>query len=178
MFQTERDEEGKIKQQRITLRKSVRWVIYACLWNLSAQCVFSSGLISVSAKYIKAEIGLMDLEYGCMSSVHSIGKVLGSFFFFSLVNVINRKWIVIFCGIMKALTVIPFALTRNGNILLVLRLISGFPHILPGLYFGSWIANYLPTSDKTAWTRFYSVSSPAGRCLGFYWDLYLGPSKV
>lgn len=97
-------------------------------------CTFSSGLMSVSAKNIKAEIGLMDLDYGCLSSMHSIGKVLGAFLFFSLVNVVNRKYIVIFCAIVKGATVIPFALTRNGNALLVIRLISGFAHVILFLY--------------------------------------------
>lgn len=178
VFQTEKDlENNKIIEQRVTLRKSLRWIIYACLWNLSAQCVFSSGLMSASAKYIKAEVGLMDLDYGLLSSLHSIGKVLGAFFFFSLVNSVNRKWIVIFCGLVKASTVIPFAMTRNGSILLVFRIISGFAHVLPGLYFGGWIGSYFPGNNKTFCTRLFSFSSPGGRALGFYWDLYL-PGKV
>lgn len=100
-----------------------------CLWVIAQGCTFSSGLISISAKSIKSEIGLMDLDYGLMASCHSIGKLLGSFLFFSAVNVVNRKYIVIYCAIVKASTVIPFALTRDGNALLVTRIISGFPHV-------------------------------------------------
>ena len=97
---------------------------------ISQGCTFSSGLISVSAKSIKANCGLMDLDYGTMSSMHSIGKVLGSFLFFSLVNVINRKYFLVFAGIGKSLTVIPFAFCRDGKLLLAIRCLSGFPHVI------------------------------------------------
>lgn len=112
------------------LRKSVRYFTYALLWFIQVQCTFSSGLISVSAKSIKSEIGLMDLDYGMLSSMHAIGKVLGAFFFFSLEKVVHLKYLVMFVGIGKGLAMIFIGMSRNGPLILIIRLMSGFPHVI------------------------------------------------
>lgn len=50
--------------------------------------------------------------------------------------------------------------------------------MVPPLYFGTWTSTYFPDDTKTTLARLLSFASPGGRCLGYYWDLYMGAKNV
>ena len=95
--------------------------------------------MSPGAKTIKAQLGMMDLEYGCFSAMYAIGRMTGALLFVSLVNAVNRKYLMIAACFVKSITVILFKFSNNGYFLLCVRLISGIGHIFPVIYAPIWV---------------------------------------
>ena len=89
----------------------------------------SSGIMSPSGKYIKAELGMMDLEFGCFSAVYVIGRMSGAILLSFLINAVNRKYLMVGAAFVKVLTLVPFQWVTDGYALLYIRIISGICHV-------------------------------------------------
>lgn len=85
--------------------------------------------MSPGAKTIKTELGMMDLEYSCFSPMYAIGRICGSFLLVSIINVVNRKWMVVFALFLKSATVAVFKFSSDGYFLMGCRLMSGIGHV-------------------------------------------------
>ena len=49
-----------------------------------------------AVKFMKPAFGLMDLEYGCFAGVYAIGRIMGAIMFGAVMNVVNRKYLMIY----------------------------------------------------------------------------------
>lgn len=131
--------------------------------------------MSPGAKTIKAQLGMMDLEYGCFSAMYAIGRMTGALLFVSLVNAVNRKYLMIAACFVKSITVILFKFSNNGYFLLCVRLISGIGHIFPVIYAPIWVNQLNIQKYKYFMSTGISICGPLGRSIGFTIDLLVGP---
>jgi MFS family permease len=156
------------------LSKSIRWMIF---WVLFINCIgvaFSAGIMAPAGSIIKANLGLMDVEYGLFSGLYAIGRMAGAILFSCLVNNINRKLLLIIAAIIKFSTLVPFYFSNDGYFLLVCRLISGIGHIWPVIYAPLWIGQFGVKKNMKFMKNMISVASGCGRGGGYIVDLIVG----
>ena len=134
--------------------------------------------MSPGAKTIKAQLGMMDLEYGCFSAMYAIGRITGAMLFVSLVNAVNRKYLVIIAVLGKAITVMIFKFSNEGYFLLCVRLVSGICHIIPVIYGPIWVNQLCIQKSKYVMSSGMSLCAPIGRTIGFLHDLFVGAENV
>ena len=147
-----------------------------CLIQMNV--TMSSGLLSSGAKTIKSQLGMMDLEYGCFGGMYAIGRLCGAFLFVSIVNAVNRKYMIIMAALGKAITVIVFTLTDKPYLLLAIRVASGMCHIIPVIYGPIWVNQMCIQKSKYVMSSMMSLCAPLGRTMGFCHDYFRGSENV
>ena len=144
------------------------------MWNYAVLAGQSAGVMAPAAKYMKPAFGLMDLEYGCFAGVYAIGRIMGAIMFGAVMNVVNRKYLMILGCFIKAYTVGVFCTSHDGMFLLFIRMVSGVGHIFPVIYAPMWTEQFGVQKHLSFMKKLMSITGPWGRASGFLIDLYFG----
>lgn len=120
------------------------------------------GIMASAGNTIKSNLGMMDLEYSLFTSMYAMGRMIGSLLFVSLVNAVNRKFLIVVAIFLKAITIYIFKYTNDGYFLLGVRLISGIGYVslrlLTRLGLPCYLRSHLGRSARNAKVEiFYDV---------------------
>ena len=85
--------QNDLKQNLFTINRNIRYCIYImellCLLN------FDQGALSASTKEIKYSFKMTDRELGSFGGISFLGTTLGGVFSLSLINKINRRYLIL-----------------------------------------------------------------------------------
>ena len=166
-----------MRQDRPILSKNIRWLIFWTQFFWMANINLSSGTMAAAGPVIKANIGLMDMEYGSISAIYGIGRVAGAIMFAFVINVVNRKFLLLVAVWIKVVTLVPYYFSSNGPLLIFVRCFSGIGHIWGVIYGPLWVSQY----GVKKWLGFQnlviSAANPFGRGSGYLLDLLMTSEK-
>ena len=131
-----------MRNDRPILSKNIRWLIFWTQFFWMANINLSSGTMAAAGPVIKANIGLMDMEYGSISAIYGIGRVAGAIMFAFVINVVNRKFLLLVAVWIKVVTLVPYYFSSNGPLLIFVRCFSGIGHIWGVIYGPLWVSQY------------------------------------
>ena len=163
--QSPKKEDNKVNP--VLLNRTYRFIAYLIMVTTEMAMNVSSGVLSASSKAIKRQYTMKDVEFGYFGLAQGIGRTLGCIFYTVLVNQISAKWLGGAFSIFKGLVLASFGLTQSKWVLIFLRGVIGFVHMLPSTYIPLWIDQYGFRKYKTVQMSFLQTLVPVGKVLGF-----------
>lgn len=94
--------------------------------------------------------------------------------FVSIINVVNRKAMMITAIFIKSTTVMAFYFISDGYILLAIRMISGFGNICILIYGPIWVDQLAEDKWRYVMLTALSIGEPTGRSMGFIYNYVMG----
>ena len=155
----------ELKQNLIPISKKIRYFIYIielfCLLNLD------QGGISASTKEIKSYFKMTDRELGSFGGISFLGTTLGGIFSLSIINKINRKYLILIFLVIIIFSLFFPTITSSKIILILSRIITGFSQSFMSIYLPVWVDQYGISSKKSIMMSLISIPSAFGYLLGY-----------
>lgn len=132
--------------------------------------------MSAGQKVIKAELGMMDLEYGVFGAFYASGRIFGCILFGMLANSVNRKYLISGAALVECFSLCSFYVSSNGPYLMIIRLIGGICHMFPHVYGPIWVDQFSVNSSNSKYfmNSIFSLAGNTGRASGYLLDLFFG----
>ena len=145
-----------------------RIIIFIILSIVSALSSLDGGIIPQQNEAIKKDFGGDGEErVGLFGSIDYIGRVFGSFIFTFIMGRMNRKMILVVTLFFKTLTLIIPIITRNYEINLVARCLSGLSQVFYPIYLPVWCDQFAKKKLKAIWVTIVQIGNPIGIILGY-----------
>ena len=145
-----------------------RIIIFIILSIVSALSSLDGGIIPQQNETIKKDFGGDGEErVGLFGSIDYIGRVFGSFIFTFIMGRMNRKMILVVTLFFKTLTLIIPIITRNYEINLVARCLSGLSQVFYPIYLPVWCDQFAKKKLKAIWVTIVQIGNPIGIILGY-----------
>ena len=171
--------ESKVKENSepslpITLSRKVRWIVFAILIYAGVVMELDQGALSSTTDSLAKDMELNDSQLGGLGSMIFLGKSFGCLVFFSLINKINRKYMVLITSFLLVLSLILTTQTKNLVLLYLCRIIAGFAQCYTGVYFPVWNDQFGIHKYKSIILTCYHLSSSFGYLFGYAMGMWLG----
>ena len=145
-----------------------RITIFIVLSIIAALSSMDGGIIPQQNEIIKADFGSEGEErVGLFGSIDYIGRVFGSFIYTFIMGRMNRKLILIVSLFFKTLTLAIPIITKNYEINIVARCLSGLSQVFYPIYLPVWCDQYGKKKLKAIWVTIVQVGNPIGIILGY-----------
>ena len=122
----EKDKENIEPSLPITLSRKMRWIVFAILIYAGVVMELDQGALSSTTDSLSKDMELNDSQLGGLGSMIFLGKALGCLVFFTLINKINRKYLLLVTSFLTVLSLILTTQTKNLILLYLFRIIAGF----------------------------------------------------
>lgn len=168
MITTETTEiETPINPAGITIKRKSRYFVFVFFLTLSFSQSMDQGALSGSTNDLKHYFDISDGLLGTLGSIVFIGNTLGCILTFTLINRMNRKYILL--GASAITTVCAFTISQSKSFYLVLasRLVSGATQSFCGIYTPVWIDQYGIFKNRSLFMALFQISSPLGYIAGY-----------
>ena len=149
----EKEKEDLSPPVPITLSRKVRWIIFAIFIYFTIVIELDQGTLSSSTDSISKDIELNDNELGGLGSMIFLGKSLGCLLFFTLINQLNRKYMLLINTVFLIFSLILTTQTKKLMLLYISRIIAGLTQSYLSIYlpYGTYIVkqrNSTPNYEK------------------------------
>ena len=170
----EKEKEDLSPPVPITLSRKVRWIIFAIFIYFTIVIELDQGTLSSSTDSISKDIELNDNELGGLGSMIFLGKSLGCLLFFSLINKLNRKYMLLVTSLLLILSLILTTQTKNLTLLYISRIIAGLTQSYVSIYFPVWADQFGVHKYKSLIMTCHHLASSMGSLLGYVIGVWLG----
>ena len=157
----------------ITLSRKIRWIIFSILIYFTLVMELDQGILSSSTDSISKDMELNSNELGGLGSMVFLGKALGCLLFFSLINKLNRKYMLLITSFFLILSLILTTQTKNLILLYFSRIISGLTQSYLGIYFPVWADQFGIHKYKSIIISCHHLASSLGSLLGYVMGVWL-----
>jgi len=125
------------------------------------------GTIPASSNEIKQDFNINETELGSFGSLVYMGKLLGALILSKVIDIVNRKLLLLFTLLFICLLTFSFISFYNIWFLLFNRILIGFGQVFITVYFPVWIDQYGHKEWKTAMMSVFNLTSPLGVMFGY-----------
>jgi MFS family permease len=171
------DENDISAPKTMRLSRWMRFGIYAIFWAIHFFNCSDGGVPSASSVNIKKDLGFSDSAFGRYGSIVQIGRITGTLIVMSLLNICNRKYLIITALFFKCASFLIYLVTYNIYIIYVFRYIQGVTHVFTYVYFPTWIDQYGMQAWKPIMMSMIQTASPFGSVFGFTVTTYIGTER-
>lgn len=165
------------EDHRIALSKPKRYVLFIAVVALRSFIVINMSALSASIDSIKASLDITNQQFSQFGTFFNTGRILSSIAFVSLINVLNRKYMLILALTIHCICLILFANITSYFVLLGLRCINGFCILFCFVYFPIWVDQFGIQKHKSLMMTILTLASAAGLIWGYLLKLLLHPSQ-
>ena len=170
----EKDKENIEPSLPITLSRKMRWIVFAILIYAGVVMELDQGALSSTTDSLSKDMGLNDSQLGGLGSMIFLGKALGCLVFFTLINKINRKYMLLVTSFLTVLSLILTTQTKNLVLLYLFRIIAGFSQSYMEIYFPVWNDQFGIHKHKSIILTCHHISSSLGYLFGYVLGIWLG----
>ena len=153
-------------EQNFSIPKSTRWYVYILFVVSNIFITMDHGSIPASTWNLY-KIFKSNQEIGLFGSLVFVGNLLGSLLYFYLINMINRKKLLIYSMICLAICLVTFIMTTNTLFLLSNRVILGIFQSYVIIYLPLWCNQYGITNKRSIMISFGQLAVPIGVFSGY-----------
>lgn len=165
-------------ENRRILSRGIRIIIFIILLCDSSAINITSGLISSASQDIKTLLNLNDKQFGMFGTAMGIGRVIGSMLFIKLVNIVNRKWLLVLSLLAKSISLFVLSISNNFLLMISIRGLTGVEQVPLMIYVPIWIDQFGIQIYKTFFMTTILVATPIGKVLGYLFHILLGSKDV
>ena len=170
----EKNKENLEPSLPITLSRKMRWIVFAILIYAGVVMELDQGALSSTTDSLSKDMELNDSQLGGLGSMIFLGKAFGCLVFFTLINKINRKYMLLVTSFLTVLSLILTTQTKNLVLLYLCRIIAGFSQSYVGIYFPVWNDQFGIHKHKSIILTCHHVSSSLGYLFGYAFGIWLG----
>lgn len=163
--------------KRVILLKKTRWIIWFILVLLTFNCAIVNGILATSGQKVQADKHMMSLEYSTFLAFYYVGRFIGIFFLYFVIDVANRKYLFIYTAIQKALAIFLFTYSPSFSLSMISRLLTGMSNAMSSGLVGIWVQQYCSPSYSCFMSALISFGTPMGRSFGIMYEMYFGGPK-
>ena len=160
--------------EKVRLSRHIRLFIFFIFWILHFLNCSDSGIPTASSNNIKKVLKFTDSQFGNYGSLVQLGRLTGTVIGLNILNICNRKILIIFAPFIKSLTLLVYYYTDNFWIIMTCRYIQGFVHVSTYIYFPTWIEQFGLQKYKGLMINSIQTASPFGSVFGFALCTFMG----
>jgi MFS family permease len=165
------EEESKAP---ITLSRKMRWIVYFILLYISIVMELDQGVLSSTTDSLSKDMELNDSQLGGLGSMVFLGKSIGCLIFFTLINKLNRKYMLLVTSFLTILSLILTTQTKNLALLYICRIVVGIAQSYLGIYSPVWADQFGIHKYKSIILSLQHLSSSLGYLFGYVMGIWLG----
>ncbi len=144
-----------------------RIYVFTILTIINTLVNMDHGTIPASSNEIKRDLKINESHLGVFGSLVYLGNLIGALCLTRLIDMINRKLLIIVTTIISAILIFSFTKINYIYYLLLNRVLVGIVQIFITIYFPVWIDQYGPKKWKTIMMSIFNVTSPLGVMFGY-----------
>ena len=156
--------QNELKQNLFPINRKIRYYIYLmellCLFN------YDQGAISASTKEIKIFFKMNDRELGSFGGISFLGTTLGGIFSLSIINKINRKYIILFLMLISIFSLYFPTIISSKLFFMFCRILTGFSQSFMSIYLPVWVDQFGIYKKKSIMISIISIPSAFGYLFG------------
>ena len=158
----------------ITLPRKMRWMVFILLIYIATVMELDQGILSSTTDSLTKDLELNDNQLGGLGSMIFLGKALGCLIFFTLINKLNRKYMLLVTSFLTVLSLILTTQTKNLILLYLCRIIVGIAQSYLGIYSPVWVDQFGVHKYKSIILSCQHLSSSLGYLFGYVMGIWLG----
>ena len=166
--------ENKEPLLPITLSRKMRWIVFSLLIYISTIMELDQGVLSSTTDRLSKDMELNDSQLGGLGSMIFLGKALGCSIFFTLINKLNRKYMLLVTSFLTILSLILTTQTKKLFLLYFYRIIAGISQSYLGIYSPVWADQFGIHKYKSIILSCQHLSSSLGYLFGYMMGIWLG----
>lgn len=159
-------DEHQYQHRIINLSSKFRWFVYFLFLISNILFSLDHGSIPASTQELR-QYTTKDQIIGLFGSLVYVGNIFGSMLFFSLINTINRKVLLIVSLAGTALCLFTFVLYDNIVFMSFNRIFVGIFQAYITIYLPVWTNQFGNVPQKSLMIAFVQLASPIGIFLGY-----------
>jgi MFS family permease len=160
--------------EKIRLSRHIRLLIFFIFWLLHFLNCSDSGIPTASSNNIKQVLKFTDSQFGNYGSLVQLGRLTGTVIGLNILNICNRKLLILFAPFIKSITLLVYYYTNNFWIIMTCRFIQGFVTVSTYIYFPTWIEQFGLQKYKNSMINSIQTASPFGSVFGFSLCTFMG----
>ena len=159
---------------KITLSRKIRWFLFSILIYLTLVMELDQGILSSSTDALAKDIDLNSNELGGLGSMVFLGKSLGCLLFFTLINQLNRKYMLLINTVFLIFSLILTTQTKKLMLLYISRIIAGLTQSYLSIYLPVWTDQFGIHKHKSMMMACNHLASSLGSLFGYVFGYSFG----
>ena len=161
----------------VALKRDVRWMIMIIYLFIDITISMDIGLFTSASTIIKESLKIDDKKFGLFGSCIHFGRIFGTILFMFIINIFNRKNLLIISLFINCISIFCFIITDNIIILIISRILNGLFTSFELIYFPMWIDQFGIQNKKTLMMSLLQMAFPIGMIIGYTANTILGSKK-
>jgi len=174
------DDSQEFSTEKVKINNKTRTTIYIVIVLIITFSSCDGGIIPGQTKGIKLDfegrndpedspdlLKIKDSKVGFFGSSDYIGRVFGALLFTVIMGKYNRKMLLVFTLIFKALTLLVALVTCNFYVNVIARILSGISQVFFTTYFPVWSDQYGRESKRVIMVSLIQLGNPLGIIIGY-----------
>ena len=167
--------DEKAKKEPIPLSRKMRWIVFVYIILITVFMGFDQGILSSTTSELKAHFNNMtDTELGGLGGMVFLGNSFGCVSTFAIINVFNRKYILLASMCLDVLSLLFTTQTKNILILYSCRVIAGIAQSFLSIYSSVWSDQFGIHKKKSMMLALIHIFSSVGYLLGYALGILIG----
>lgn len=152
--------------KNFSLSKNIRWFVYSLFLIANILISLDHGSIPASTQQLRTFVH-SDQAIGLFGSFVFVGNIIGSIISFYIINIINRKTILVISLFLLSICLTTFVLFTNILFLFLNRILVGVFQSYVTIYLPVWCNQFGIIDKKSLMITFGQVVVPIGVFLGY-----------
>ena len=161
----------------VALKRDVRWIVIVIYLFIDIIISMDIGLFTSASTIIKESLKIDDKKFGLFGSCIHFGRIFGTILFMFIINIFNRKNLLIISLFINCFSIFCFIITDNIIILIISRILNGLFTSFELIYFPMWIDQFGIQNKKTLMMSLLQMAFPIGMIIGYTANTILGSKK-
>ena len=155
------------KKKSFIMNRKERWILFVIFTLVNLLNNFDHGTIPASTNELRNYLGLSDSQLGIFGSLVFLGVMIGSLFSLTIINIFNRKYILLFFLILQSIFLFIFTTTKSHTLLFIDRVIIGIFQAFLSIYLPLWCEQFGIENKKTLMMAIIQAICPMGVLVGY-----------
>ena len=156
-----------IKSVTFVMSRKIRWFIFFLFIIINLLMNYDHGTVPAATEQLRKYLDLTDSELGFFGSLVFIGVIIGSLISLSIINIFNRKYILMVCLILCGFSLFAFTITKKYVLLCIDRVIVGIFQAFISIYLPLWCDQFGIERRKAIMIALIQVAPPLGVLVGY-----------
>ena len=156
-----------IKSISYVVSRRIRWILFLIFIFINVLMNFDHGTIPAATEQLRSYLELTDSELGFFGSLVFVGVIIGSLVSLTIINIFNRKYILMVCLILCGFSLFVFTVTTNYILLCIDRVIIGIFQAFISIYLPLWCVQFGVETRKALMMALIQLAPPLGVLVGY-----------
>ena len=156
----------KTKKKVVYLSRIVRMILFFLLLIFSVIIDLDSGIIVSSYKSFTQDLNISDMQFGTLSSITTVGEIIGLLFYMSIINKNHRKLILVSTSFIHAIGLFAYLFNSNFYYISFVNFLVSVCKAFINVYMPVWIDQFGIKKYKTILLTILYMAISVGMIIG------------